>query len=89
MHVKRSRCKRDAVPTCERLLCDGQGYLLTDSHQYAMKQPEMCKFLVENGADIDELAPDPASLLYQHTYATILSQAYMLYCIYAESVLLG
>jgi hypothetical protein len=27
--------------------------------QYAMKQPHMCKFLLENGADIDELAVDP------------------------------
>lgn len=30
--------------------------ILTDCAKYATKQPEMCKFLVENGADIDELA---------------------------------
>ncbi|KAH7068946.1 hypothetical protein BKA63DRAFT_98278 [Paraphoma chrysanthemicola] len=34
---------------------------------YAMNQPEMCRFLVENGADIDELAPHHRWTEFQFT----------------------
>jgi len=29
--------------------------------QYATEQPKMCQFLIENGAEVDELARDPDS----------------------------
>jgi hypothetical protein len=30
--------------------------------QYATEQPKMCQFLIENGAEVDELARDPDCL---------------------------
>ncbi len=46
-----------------------------------MVQPAMCKFLIQNGADVDELAPDPYCIGDSGCVKIMISYNYLNQCL--------